>query len=142
DSFRAHEFIQRLFEAGIRFADAFNVLNNRFAIREHAGDRKRHRDPVIAEARDSRALQLTAAMDFEAILLLDDFHSHRPQIMRDRSDAVGFLDAQLLGLANNCRATRQRPGDSEDRQLVDELWDFLALNYGAFERRARYLHGS
>ena len=81
-------------------------------------------------------------MNFEPVLQLDDVRAHRPQIMCDRRDAIGFLHSQLFGLANDRRPAGERARHSQDRQLVDKLRDFFPLNHGAFERRARHFHGA
>ena len=75
-------------------------------------------------------------MDFEAVAQFHDLRAHRAQIVRNGGDAVGFLDSQFLGVANDGRAVGKRAGDSENRQFVDQLRDFLSLNNGGFETRA------
>ena len=79
-------------------------------------------------------------MNLETIIQLDHLRAHGAQIVRDRGDAIGFLDAQFLGLPDDGRAAGERAGHGEDRQLIDQLRNFLALDDGAFERRAGDLH--
>src|SRR5437667_12237669 len=76
-------------------------------------------------------------MNFETVIPLDDLRAHDAQIVRDGGNAIGFLNPQLLRLANDGCAIGQRTGDREDGQLVDELRHFFSLNNGAFERYAR-----
>ena len=79
-------------------------------------------------------------MNLETIIQLDDLRAHGAQIVRDRGDAVGFFDAQFLRLADSGRAAGERASHREDRQLIDQLRNFLPLDDGAFERRAGNLH--
>ena len=57
--------------------------------------------------------------------------------MRDSRNAIGFLHAQLFGLPNNRSSTRERAGDSQDRQLIHQLRNFFSLNDSSFQWRAR-----
>ena len=81
-------------------------------------------------------------MNFEAIIRFRDLCTHSAQIVRDRGNAIGFFHAQFLGMANNRFAICQDACDCEDRQFVNKLRHFSALNNGAFEREPRNLHDS
>src|SRR5207244_13281617 len=77
------------------------------------------------------------SMNFETVISLDELRANDAQIVRDGGNAIGFLNPQLLRMANDGCAIGQRTGDREDGQLVDELRHFFSLNNGAFERDAR-----
>ena len=77
-----------------------------------------------------------ATVNLEAVSQFHDLRAHRAQIVGDRGDAVGFLHPQFLGVPDDGRAVGEGAGDSENRQFIDQLRDFLALNDGAFEMRA------
>src|ERR1700694_5616277 len=121
---RTDELVECVLKSGIRSADAIGVLNDRFAVGEKTSHSKGHRDGMIAQA----------------VVYLDNLCAHDAQIVRDGGDAIGFFNAQFLGVANNGGATGERAGDSENGQLVDELRDFFPLDDGALERRASYLN--
>ena len=55
---------------------------------------------MIAAGVDGGAVQGLAAGDVEAVVKLIDFSAHGAKILRDESDAVGLLDAQLARVAN------------------------------------------
>ena len=107
------------------------------AFREHAGDRESHRDAVIAKTGKPRAVQRSAAMDFQAVVQLDNLRAHRAQIVRDRGDAIGFLDSQFLRVADDGGALGERAGDRQDRQFIDQLRNFLSLDHGRLEMARR-----
>ena len=111
-------------------------MHDRLALREQAGDSKRHGDAMIAKTRDARAPQRGRPMNFESVVHLDDLRAHDAQIMSDRSDAIGFLDPQFLGVPDDGGAGGKRSGDRQRRKFVDELRHFFSLNDGAFERRS------
>ena len=56
--------------------------------------------------------------------------------MGDRGNPIGFFDAQFVGMADNGCAVRERAGDGQDWQLIDQLRNFFPMNDRAFERRA------
>ena len=80
---------------------------------------------MIAEAGDARAAQRRRPMNFEPVIHLDDLRAHGAQIVRDGSYAIGFLNPQLLRVANDGCAACQRTGDRQHGQLIDELRDFF-----------------
>ena len=55
--------------------------------------------------------------------------------MCDRSDAIGFLDAQFSGMANDSFAICKRAGNRQYRQFINELRHFSALNHCTLERK-------
>src|SRR5438552_15558732 len=107
-SSRTHELLQGFFESGIRFTNTLGVLNNCFAVGKKSSHRKGHRNSMIAKTRQSSAAQRRRPVDLETVIQLNDLHPHATQIVPDRGDAIGFLDAQLVGVADNCRAVGQR----------------------------------
>ena len=57
--------------------------------------------------------------------------------MSDRRDAIGFFDPQLVGVADDGCAVGQRAGHGQDRQFVNQLRNFFAMNHGALKRHTR-----
>ena len=72
-------------------------------------------------------------MNFETVIPLDDLRAHDAQIVRNGGNAIGFLNPQLLRMANDGCAIGQRTSDREDGQLVDELRHFFSLDNCAFD---------
>ena len=92
---------------------------------------------MVAETGETRAMERGATVDLEAVSQFDDLGAHRAQIVGNRGDPVGFLDTQFLGVPDDGGAVGKRAGDSENRQFIDQLRDFLALNDGGFEMARR-----
>ena len=61
------------------------------------------------------------AGDFQAIGVLCELRAHGAEIPGDQSDAVGLLDAEFLGVAEDDASGCERRDGSEDGELVDEL---------------------
>ncbi len=57
----------------------------------------------------------------EAIGLFFHFNALVLQLARQRADPVGFLVAQLGGVADHGLAARKGGGDPEDREFIDHL---------------------
>ena len=84
-------------------------------------NRKSHGNPVIVSRVDLRPVQALVARNFQPIRLLGKLSSHGAEIFCDQGDAVGFLDAQLLCVAND-KAIRGKGSDrGEHRKLVNDL---------------------
>src|SRR6184192_693730 len=131
--FRIGEFFEDGFKPRIRFTNAVRILNNRFAVGKETRNSKGHRDAMIAEAHYARPMQGSRTMNFEAIFHFGDLCTHGAQIVRDCGNAIAFLDAQLLRMANDCCAICQGACYCQYRQFVNELRHFFALNDGTFE---------
>ena len=110
---------------------AVGVGDDGFPLCEQAGDGEGHRDAVVAETVNHRAVEWLAAVDFHAVFELLNLGSHRAQAVDDGGDAVGFLDAQFLGIADDGAALRERGGDGDDGNFIDKICDFLEENGGA-----------
>src|SRR6266496_357545 len=82
---------------------------------------KRHRDAMISKTRHARSMQSSRSMNFEAIIHFSDLCAHNTQIMRDRGNAIGLFDAQLLCMPNDRCAICQSTCHREYRQLVNNL---------------------
>ena len=78
-------------------------------------------------------MQSLAAGNIEAIVELLDFGTHGAQISRHQGDAVGFLDAQFLCLADANAAASEGTDGSQDREFVDELRSQRAADFGGSE---------
>src|SRR5205807_6151930 len=96
-----YEPIQSFFNSGIRFWNAVCILDNCFTVGKKSGNGESHRDSMIAKAGQSRAAQRRRPVNLEAIVELDDLHTHRAQVLRDRGNAIGFFDPQLVGVTND-----------------------------------------
>ena len=92
---------------------------------------------MIAKAGHARAAQGGGTMNFEPVTHFDNLRAHGAQVVGDGSYAIGFLNAQLLRMADNGCAVCQRTGNRQYGQLIDELRHFFSLNDRAFERGAR-----
>ena len=80
-------------------------------------------------------MQRVAALDFHAIVELDHLGTHGAEVVDHGGDAVGFLDAQVAGIADEGAATGQGGRHGEHRDFVDEVGDFLGQKSGAGQRR-------
>jgi hypothetical protein len=74
-----------------------------------------------------------AAGNVQAVFELGDLGAHGAQVLRDQRDAVGFLDAQFLGVADADAAAGEGRDGRQHRQLVDELGGQRAADF----RRAK-----
>ena len=106
-------------------------MDDAFAFREKPGDGEGHGDAVVAVAIDHGGVQRLAAFDFHAVLELIDLGSHGAEVVDDGGDAVGFLDAEFLGVADDRAALGQRGGDGDDGNLIDQVRDFIDEDRGA-----------
>src|SRR5256714_5369535 len=134
--FRIGDYFQRALETGVRFTNAIGILNNGLAVGEKAGHSEGHSNAMIAEAGQPGATQRSGSMYLEAVAHLDHLRAHGTKIMSDGGEAVGFLDSQLLRLADDGCSGGNGPSHREHWQFVDELWHFFSLNDSAFKRRA------
>ena len=65
-----------------------------------------------------------------------DLRAHGAEIRGDGGEAVGFLHAQFAGIGDDRLALRERGGDGEDGNFVDDIGDFRAADLGAAQARA------
>ena len=72
------------------------------------GDGEGHGDAVVAAGVDAGAVELLVAGDVEAVFVLGDFGTHGAEVFGDEGDAVGLLDAELLGVADADAVARCR----------------------------------
>ncbi len=96
-------------------------MNQCVGLGAECGDAEGHRNAVIAAGVDDCAVEVLAAGYVETVFKLLNFSAHRAEILRNKSDAVGLLDAQFFGVADADAAGGVRRDGSEDGQLVDQL---------------------
>src|SRR6266498_596298 len=140
--FRIGELLQDGFKSRIRLTNALGILNDSFPVSEQTRYGKSHRNAMIAETCYACPMQRSRAMNFETIVHLRDLRAHSAQIMRDSGNTIGFFHTQFLGMPNNRLTICQGARHCEDRQFVNELRHFSALNNGAFYRDPRDLDDS
>jgi hypothetical protein len=74
------------------------------------GDGERHGDAVVGAGVDLGPVEGLGAGYFEAVGIFGEDGAHRAEIAGDQVDAVGFLDAEFLGVADD-EAVRGVGGD-------------------------------
>ena len=74
-------------------------------------------------------MELLTAGDVEAIFKLFNFSTHGAEIFGDESDAVGFLDAEFLSVADADSAACVGSDGGEDGELVNELSSQWAADF-------------
>src|SRR5215207_5571855 len=89
-------------------------------MRQQAGDRERHRDPMIAERIDARSSELRS-FDMKAVVKLFDLRTHSLKILDHRGDPVGFLDSQLSRVADLEPQLELRSQYGQYRDLIDQI---------------------
>src|SRR5215470_11863706 len=92
---------------------------------------------MIAAGIDFGATELTgaAAFDTQAIGTLFEPGSHALEVFGERGDAVAFLYAKLLRIADLDSLLRVRPEGREHRQFVNQKRHEFAGNQTAFQCR-------
>jgi hypothetical protein len=70
-------------------------------------------------------------VDGHAVVVFGDGDAEGAQVGGHGGDAVGFLDAQFVGVADFGVALGQRAGHGDDGQFVDDVGDFRAGNFRA-----------
>ena len=122
-------------EAGVGDGDAGGVADDAGARGAKSGDGKGHGDAVVAGRVDLGAVKRRsggrdacggAAGDVEAIRKFLDAGAHAAEVLGEGSDAVAFLDAQLLSVADFNSLLCVRAERCKHGQLVYHLRDLRA----------------
>ena len=122
--------VEQVEELGEADGGGFGALNQGFTFGAEGGNAEGHGDAVVAAGIDDGSVELLAAGDIEAIFELFNFCAHGAKIACDEGDAIGFLDAQFLGVANANAAAGVRADGGEDGKFVDELRGESAADFG------------
>ena len=85
------------------------------------GDGEGHGDAVIGAGVDGCAVEGLVAGDVEAVGVLGEGGAHGGEVFGYEGDAVGFLDAKLVGVADGDAGAGVGSDGGEDGELVDEL---------------------
>ena len=93
-------------------------------VRAQGGNRKCHRQAVIAGGVGLAAAQAPGTTDVKAVAELLHIGAHRLKSTDERADAVAFFHAQLARAGYVQLAAKARPG-SQRRNLVDEVGDLV-----------------
>ena len=112
---------------------ALGVLDDGFAFREKACYGESHGDAVVAVAIDHGGVQRLPTFDFHAVFELLDLGSHSAEVVDDGGDAVGFFDAEFLGVADDGATLGQCCRNGDDWNFIDEVRDFIDENRGTGE---------
>ena len=107
----------------LRKADgcSLGALDQGISLGAQGGYAEGHGDAMVAAGVDGRSMQSLTAGDIEPVLKLLHVRAHGPQIARDQSDAIRFLDAQFLRIANADAAARAGSDGGKHRKFVDQL---------------------
>src|SRR5215204_5946303 len=103
--------------------------------RGEAGDRAKHRYPVIAVGVDRAAAKATATLDPHPVLARLDRCAERGQRLAGRGDAIRLLAPQLGGIADRRLALGETGRQGDQRQLVDRQRDLPTADLGAAQLR-------
>jgi len=84
-------------------------------------DSEGHGDAMVGAGVDGCAVEGLIAGDLETVGVLGEARSHGAEVFGDERDAVGLLDAEFLGVAEDEAVRGERSDGGEDGKLVDEL---------------------
>ena len=94
------DFVEVVLKSRVGGRDAAGFREGRFALGKKAENGAGHGDAMVAEAADFCAEKLGAAVDSHAVVVFGHRDAEGPQIRRHGGDAVGFLHAQFMGVAD------------------------------------------
>ena len=92
---------------------------------------------MVGAGVDAGAVECLVAGDVQAVFVLCDLGAHGAEVLGDQRDAVGLLDAELLGVADADAVAGVGRDGGEDGELVDELGGERAGDVGALEAAGR-----
>ena len=93
--------VEVMSEAGVGRVHALGVVNVGFALGKETGNGKCHGDPVVPATVKGRRVERPSAVDFHAVIKLNDIRSHGFEVIDDGADTVGFLHSQFAGVADD-----------------------------------------
>src|SRR6185437_12059703 len=125
--------IEEIEEFGEADGCGVRTLDQGLALGAEGGDAESHGDSVISAGVDDGAVQLLATRNVETIFEFFDFGSHGTQVARDESDAIGFFDPELFGVADADAAAGVGADGGEDGKFVDELSGKSTADFGGSE---------
>src|ERR1700722_3127425 len=91
---------QRFEKLRKRNGRGLRAVNGRFPIRAQRRNRERHGDAVIAKRIQFGGVEALAPRNRQAVRQFLRLNPHAAQVLGNRGDAVGLLDAQLAGVPN------------------------------------------
>ena len=136
--------VEQVKEFGERDGGGFGSANEGVAGDAQGGDGKGHGDAVVSTGVDFGGVESLASGDVETVFNLVDFGTHGAEVLGDERDAVGFLDAELAGVADADSVFGVRGDGGERGQLVDKVRGERARDGGSSEAVAGRvdLHGA
>ncbi len=123
-----------LIESGIADVDAVGAENPGFSVGQKSSDGKSHGNAVIQMAVDDSSMQRMTAFDDHSVFRSSDLRPHRTQVLHHYVNTVGFLDLQLLSVADGGSALGKAGKRGDDRDLIDQGWNLCAADLRAMER--------
>ena len=115
------ERVERGEELGEGDGGGFGAQDFGVAFGAEGGDGEGHGDAVVGAGVDLRAVEALVAGDLQAVGALGEVGSHGAEVLSDEGDAVGLLDAEFLGVADDEAAAGVGRDGGEDGKLVDDL---------------------
>ena len=115
------EGVERGEEFGERDGGGFGAENLGVAGGAEGGDGEGHGDAMVGAGVDGGAVEGLVAGDLEAVGVLGEARAHGAEVFGDEGDAVGLLDAEFLGVAEDDAVRGVGRDGGEDGKLVDEL---------------------
>src|ERR1017187_1534803 len=107
-------------ERWVRNAGGVGAVDGGLAFSAKRGNGKRHGDAMITEGIEFGAVQTLAAENAQAVGTLVDLGAHLAQVGGNGSDAIGFLDSQLFGIAHFESIVGVGRDGGEDWNFVDK----------------------
>ncbi len=115
-------------------------MDEGFALGAEGGDGEGHGDAVVSAGVDGCAVGSLTAGNVQAVFELFDLDAHGAEVAGDEGDAIGLLDAELLGVADADAVAGVGGDGGEDGQFVDELGGECSGDGGAAEAVVGRVH--
>ena len=125
--------VEEVEEFGEANGGGFCTLDYGFTFGAEGRDAECHGDAVVTTGVDDGSVELLTPGDVKTIFKFFDFGAHGAEIACDEGDAIGFLDAEFLGVANANAAAGVGADGSEYRELIDKLGGEGTADFGGAE---------
>lgn len=122
--------VEEIEEFGEADGGGFGALDEGFTFGAQRGYAEGHGDAMISAGVDDGSVQLLSSRDVQSIFKFFHLGAHGAEISRDESNAIGFLDAEFLGIADADAAAGVGADGGEDGKFIDELCRECAADLG------------